>query len=81
MQKQASYLQWTLEVILSESVFNDIYLKNKNAPRKKTVSIEIRSVTFFTIILVVQNNNNYSVNWGRHMKIDKKALPWFTDRM
>lgn len=83
MQNQASYLQWTLKVILSGSYFIDIYLKNKNAPRKKTkpVSIEIGSVTFFTIILIVQNTNNYSLNLGRHVKIDRKALSWFKDAM
>lgn len=49
--------QWTLEAILAESDFTNIYLKNKNAPRKKPVSIEIRYATFF-IILIAQNNNS-----------------------
>lgn len=83
MQKQALHLQWTLEVILSGSDFIDVYLKNKNAPRKKqnkTVSIEIRSVTFFVINLIFQNNY-YSLNLGTHMKTDRKALSWFKDMM
>lgn len=52
----------------------DIYLKNRTAPRKKPISIEIIPVTFFAIILTAQNNNNYNLNLGRqnYIKIGKK---------
>ena len=49
--------------------------------KKQTCFIEFRSVTFFTIILIVQNNNNYSLNLGRHVKINRKALSRFKDMM
>lgn len=39
MQKQALHLQWTLKVILSGSDFIDVYLKNKNAPRKNKTKL------------------------------------------
>lgn len=65
----------------------DIYLKNRTAPRKKPISIEIIPVTFFTIILMNQNNNNYNLNLGRqnYIKIGKKishsSKMWYRFKM